>query len=152
VSLGCLQPTEVEWGRALAQRDLEAALAGLPPDAAAALMPLSRIFYSRITSRRFNSRATFEDPSVRLFFPSLAAYSDYYAALVDDLDRAYIQYNRPTVVELRGIERDPEGSLLLRVRFVGQNDLPLRWWTASLEREDEWQWRDGRWWVVPGQV
>jgi hypothetical protein len=42
--------------------------------------------------------------------------------------------------------------LELSLRFVGRNDLPLRWWNASVLRTDEWQWRDGRWWVVPGKV
>ena len=150
--LACLRPPGVEWGKGLAQPDLDLLLAELPTTAAASLLPLSEIFYSRITSRRFNSRATFEDPSVRQFFPSVSAYSDYYAALVDALDLAYIEYYRPHTVELLEIERNPSGSLRLQVRFVGNNDLPLRWWSAALVRRDEWQWRDGRWWVVPGKV
>jgi len=149
---GCATRSGNAWGEVLSEADRSGALADLPEQARTALLPLSEIFYERITSRRFNSRATFEDPSVRQFFPSVAAYSDYYAALVDDLDRAYILYNRPTRVDLLGIERSDSGSLLLSLRFVGKNDLPLRWWNAELERVDEWQWRDGRWYVVPGKV
>lgn len=140
------------WGAELTKSEREAVLAALPAKAARELVPLSRIFYGRITSRRFNSRATFEDPSVRQFFPTIAAYSDYYAALVDALDRAYIRHNRPTRVELIGIQVAASGNLLLKLRFVGRNDLPLRWWTASLVRTDEWTWQDGRWYVVPGKV
>ncbi|MFK7894262.1 MAG: hypothetical protein AB8G23_00400 [Myxococcota bacterium] len=149
---GCVTRGVGSWGDVLSEADRSGALADMPVEARDALLPLSEIFYERITSRRFNSRATFEDPSVRQFFPSVAAYSDYYAALVDDLDRAYILYNRPTRVDLTGIERSDSGSLLLALRFVGDNDLPLRWWSAELERVDEWQWRDGRWYVVPGKV
>jgi hypothetical protein len=116
------------------------------------LISLSEIFYERIASRRFNSRATFEDPSMRQFFPTLAAYSDYYAALVDALERANIRFSRPTEIELVGIEVDPGGSLLLSLRFVGRNDLPLRWWNSTLLRTDKWRWQDDRWWVVPGKV
>jgi hypothetical protein len=116
------------------------------------LFSLSEIFYARITSRRFNSRATFEDPSMRQFFPTVASYSDYYAALVDSLDRANIRFSRPTEVELLGIEVDPSGSLRLSLRFVGRNDLPLRWWDAALLRTDEWRWEEDRWWVVPGKI
>jgi hypothetical protein len=150
--LACLRPPVGEWGAQLAQPDFESLLAQLPTQAAGSLLPLSEIFYSRITSRRFNSRATFEDPSVRQFFPTLSAYSDYYAALVDALDLAHIKNYRPNSVELLEIERIPTGLLRLEVRFVGNNDLPLRWWSAALVRHDEWQWRDGRWWVVPGKV
>lgn len=140
------------WGVELTDTERSAVAAALPEEAARELVPLSEIFYSRITSRRFNSRATFEDPSMRQFFPTIAAYSDYYAALVDALDEAYIEYNRPTRIELLGVEVAASGNLLLKLRFVGRNDLPLRWWRASLVRTDEWSWRDGRWYVVPGKV
>jgi len=150
--LACLRSPGVEWGAQLAQPDFELLLAQLPTQAAASLLPISEIFYSRVTSRRFNSRATFEDPSVRQFFPTVSAYSDYYAALVDALDLAHLENYRPNSVELLEIERNPSGSLRLAVRFVGDNDLPLRWWSAVLVRNDEWQWRDGRWWIVPGKV
>lgn len=152
LGLGCVSPSVSDWGSSIPEAELEAALASLPLTARRQLRPLSEIFYQQITSRRFNSRATFEDPSIRQFFPALAAYSDYYAALVDALDRAHIQYTRPTRVALIGIERIAGDSVSLELRFVGENDLPLRWWTASLERKDQWQWREGRWWVVPGKV
>jgi hypothetical protein len=150
--IGCLGPPAAQWGGALPAGQREQALAALPQDAQRTLLPLSEIFYARITSRRFNSRATFEDPSVRQFFPSLSAYSDYYAALADALETAHIEYSRPYRVDLLGLERLEDGSLRLDLRFVGENDLPLRWWRATLQRSDQWQWRDGRWWVVPGKV
>lgn len=140
------------WGAELTETELQRVAEAFPGEAVAEFLPLSEIFYQRITSRRFNSRATFEDPSVRQFFPTVAAYSDYYAALADDLDRANIRYNRPTRVELVGVDVAENGNLLLRLRLVGRNDLPLRWWSATLTRADEWTWRDGRWYVVPGKV
>jgi hypothetical protein len=154
--LGCARPDTAgelpTWGDGLTDTERSAIRAGFPAEAVAELIPLSEIFYERITSRRFNSRATFEDPSVRQFFPTVAAYSDYYAALVDTLDRANIRYNRPTRIDLLGIEVAPSGNLLLELRFVGRNDLPLRWWDAVLLRTDEWSWQNGRWYVVPGKI
>lgn len=152
VASGCLSTRPVPWAEGLPDSRVDAALQHLPEEARRTLLPLSEIFYARITSRRFNSRATFEDPSMRQFFPTVAAYSDYYAALVDALDLAHIRFNRPTRVELLGIEADPSGSLRLSLRFVGANDLPLRFWRAVLLRTDEWRWSEGRWWVVPGKV
>lgn len=140
------------WGASVPRDERDLALAGLPAAAQSAFLPLSQVFYERIASRRFNSRATFDDPSVRQFFPSVAAYSDYYASLVDVLDRGNIRNNQPTRIELLGLSSTADGVLKLSLRFVGRNDLPLRWWNASVLRTDEWQWRNGRWWVVPGKV
>lgn len=149
---GCVGPSANLWAGSLSEAERAVIFLDLPAEAGGSLIFLSGIFYERIASRRFNSRATFEDPSIRQFFPTLAAYSDYYAALVDALDMANIRFNRPTEIELLGIEVGPAGSLMLSLRFVGRNDLPLRWWNATLRRTDEWRWQDGRWWVVPGKV
>ena len=151
-SAACLGSSASVWDGRLSQEERVAAFRDLPEKARRSLIPLSEIFYARISSRRFNSRATFEDPSMRQFFPTVASYSDYYAALSDALDRANIRYHRPTLIELTGIEVDPSGSLLLSLRFTGRNDLPLRWWNATLLRTDEWVWQDDRWWVVPGKL
>jgi len=153
VSAGCAGTDDAfDWDRDLTDTERAVLVEALPAEAVRQLIPLSEIFYARITSRRFDSRATFEDPSVRQFFPSVAAYSDYYAALVDELDRAHIRYNRPTRIELLGVKIAESGNLLMSLRFVGRNDLPLRWWNATLEREDEWTWNGVRWFVVPGKV
>lgn len=154
--VGCVTPPggagTPDWGSELTDTERGALADAFPPDAVEQLLPLSSVFYTRITSRRFNSRATFEDPSVRQFFPTVAAYSDYYAALVDALDTANIENNRPTRVDLLGIEVDETGRLRASLRFVGRNDLPLRFWGAKLLRTDEWTWREGRWFVVPGKI
>lgn len=153
VGTGCANSGSTgSWGDDLTDKERAEIAAALPAEAVSQLLPLSEIFYGRITSRRFNSRATFEDPSVRQFFTDVASYSDYYAALVDALDRANIRYNRPTRVELLGVEVSETGNLMLDLRFVGRNDLPLRWWSTYLARKDEWRLQDGRWFLVPGKV
>ena len=148
----CATGSSQTWGEAVPRDERDLALAGLPAAAQRAFLPLSAVFYERLSSRRFNSRATFDDPSVRQFFPSVAAYSDYYASLVDVLDQANIRNNQPRQIELLGLSATADGVLELSLRFVGRNDLPLRWWNASLLRTDQWRWQDGRWWVVPGKV
>lgn len=149
---GCAAGNRRSWGADVPRDERDLAFAGLPDAAQAAFLPLTQVFYERIVSRRFNSRATFDDPSVRQFFPSVAAYSDYYASLVDVLDRGNIRNNQPTQIELVGLSSTADGVLELSLRFVGRNDLPLRWWNATVLRTDEWQWKGGRWWVVPGKV
>jgi len=124
----------------------------IPEQALEELVPLARVFYRNVTSRRFNSHATHEDPGLREFFRSLEAYSDYYANLVDALIRGHFEFERPDSAELLAIERVGPNRLRLRVRFYGEDNRPLRFWTVSMEREDEWAWDAGRWWIIPGKV
>jgi len=116
------------------------------------LLPLSSIFYERITARRFNSLATYEDPALREFFRSQAAFSDYYAALAEALDDAHFESLRPTAVRLERIERTAPNAVTVEVTLRGENGLPLRWWSTSVVRRDQWEFESGRWWVIPGKV
>ena len=75
---------------------------------------------------------------------------DHLGVAVSDLDAASKLYGEILGFEISGGEILEDRGL--EVRFVGNNDLPLRWWSAALVRHDEWQWRDGRWWIVPGKV
>lgn len=116
------------------------------------LIPLSAIFYERITARRFNSLATYEDPALREFFRSEAAFADYYASFAEVLDRAHFESLRPTAVRLDRIERTSRNSVAIEVTFRGENGLPLRWWSTSVTRRDRWEFAGGRWWIIPGKV
>jgi hypothetical protein len=116
------------------------------------LLPLTGIFYDRITARRFNSLATFEDPSLREFFQSEAAFADYYASLSEVLDRAHFESIRPTSIRLERMERIAPNRVEVQVHVRGENGLPLRWWSTSVVRRDLWEFSGGRWWVVPGKV
>ncbi len=137
-----------------------------------ALGLLARDFYLRIESRRFNSIATYQDPSLREFFRSDQAWSDYYAHLVQKLEENYFEAVRPTRVEVTSIEFEvpeesppapgagpsggaaepPPPSALVTVRFVGENGRPLRWWTTEMTRVDRWTRLDDRWWIIPGKL
>jgi len=116
------------------------------------LLPLSAIFYERITARRFNSLATFEDPALREYFRNDAAFADYYAAFAEALERAHFESIRPTAVRLDGIERTARNRVVIEVTFRGENGLPLRWWSTHVTRRDQWEFSEGRWWIIPGKV
>jgi hypothetical protein len=138
-----------EWGGGV---DLTALESGPSSVDRARLMSLSSIFYGRISGRRFNSKATYDDPALREFFRSAEAFSDYYADLAEALDSALFESHRPTLVRLRKVEPSGPGRVRLHVHFRGENRLPLRWWSTHLDRVDEWEYFDGRWWIVPGKV
>ena len=116
------------------------------------LLPLSKVFYERTTNRRFNSKATFDDPALREFFRDPAAFADYYANLVEVLDRAFFESHKPTHVWLVRMERIAPKRVEIEVRFRGRNRKPLRFWATEVSQTDEWEFAAGRWWIIPGKV
>jgi hypothetical protein len=109
-------------------------------------------FYERLAARRFNSIATFGDPALREFFESLESFSDYYADLAQDLAEANFEGNRASQVIVDDVCFELPVSARVRVRFVGGDGRPLRWWRTQLERDDRWELREGRWWIIPGKL
>jgi len=116
------------------------------------LVQISKIYYERIANRRYNSKATFDDPALREYFQSPSAFADYYASLSEALERANFESHRPTSVRLLRIERTVSNEVGIEVRFTGENRLPLRWWRTRVKRADRWQFSQGRWWIIPGKV
>jgi len=159
---GCVRPFPGEWGEdaeviGLERRQAQGFWMTSEADEVEQarfdmLIPLSRVFYERTTNRRVNSKATFDDPALREYFRDPAAFADYYANLVEALDRAYFESHKPISVRLERIERIAPKRVLIEVRFRGRNRKPLRFWSTHVTRTDEWEFSSGRWWIIPGKV
>ncbi len=108
-------------------------------------------FYRRLEGRRFNSIASFRDAGLREYFGSDQSFVDYYASLADDLSTAAFERSVPLHTEVQEFLVDAPGRARVKVRIVGENGRPLRFWATSVEREDRWERRDGRWWILPGR-
>jgi hypothetical protein len=113
---------------------------------------LASVFYSRASSRRFNSVSTFHDPGLREFFASEESFADYFANFVEVLTDGHFERNRVIQVRLEEIVFEDPSAALVRVRLWGDNAQPLRWWRVNLLREDRWVSEEGRWWIVPGKL
>lgn len=107
-------------------------------------------FYERLAGRRFNSLTTYRDPALREFFQTPENFSDYFADLAQDLADANFARNQPLATSIEEFVVDAPGRARVRVWLGGDNGLPLRFWSTKLIREDRWERRDGRWWIVPG--
>ena len=118
----------------------------------AELRGLSAVFYSLVINRRFDSIATYRNPALREFFQSDESFSDYYADLAQALTLAYFRANRAHSGQVRELIVDEPNRVRVEVEFAGENARPLRWWDVHLVREDQWQRKDGRWWIVPGKL
>lgn len=109
-------------------------------------------FYLRLRGRRFDTYATYRDDTLRGYFRDHDQYVDYYAELAQALDDAHFDKNRPLRAEIDEFLFDGPGRARVRFRMLGNNDLPLRWGSVGLEREDHWERREGRWWIVPAKL
>lgn len=107
-------------------------------------------FYQRLTGRRFNSLGTYRDPTLREFFETPESFSDYFADLAQALADADFARNQPLATSVEEFVVDGPGRARVRVWMGGENGLPLRFWSTRLVREDRWERRNGRWWIVPG--
>lgn len=117
------------------------------------LSQLADIFYQRLAHRRVNSIATYNDPALREFFRSQEAFADYYADLVQRLDLAHFEANRPSGIRLVSLHVEETADRVVAVvEFRGNNSLPLRFWSVDYERRDVWERADDRWWIIPGKL
>lgn len=113
---------------------------------------LAQVFYTRIINRRFNSIATNHDPALRELFVSPEAFADYFAALSDALSVANFKAMRPTGLRVEQIDLAEVEVALVTVRFRGRNSRPLRFSSVELIQTDRWEFRGGRWWIIPGKL
>ena len=108
-------------------------------------------FYRRLEGRRFNSIASFRDAGLREYFGSEASFVDYYADLADDLSTAWFERSVPLHTDVQEFLVDAPGRARVKIRIVGEDGRPLRFWATSVRREDRWERREGRWWIIPGR-
>ncbi|MFQ5418629.1 MAG: hypothetical protein ACE5FL_16500 [Myxococcota bacterium] len=110
------------------------------------------VFYGRLVRRRFNTLETFNDPVLRDQFRTENHFFDYYADLAESLRDAHFERNRPVDVAVRGFVFETPESVRVQVRFLGEDNRPLRPNKTSLIRLDRWERSDGRWWMTPGKL
>jgi hypothetical protein len=109
-------------------------------------------FYQHLIRRRFNTLETFNDPALREQFRTENRFFDYYADLAQSLDYANFERSRPISVDLQAYIFETPNVARVQVRFVGNDDRPLRPNRTALIRLDRWERFDGRWWMTPDKL
>jgi len=102
--------------------------------------------------RRFNTLETYNDPRIRDQFRTENQFFDYYADLAQSLDDADFERARPIRVEIQDFLFESQERVHVQVRFVGDDDRPLRPNRTTLRRVDRWERVDGRWWLAPERL
>jgi len=109
-------------------------------------------FYGHLIRRRFNTLETFNDPALRGQFQTENRFFDYYADLAQSFDYANFERSRPVSVDLQAYIFETPNVARVQVRFVGNDDRPLRPNRTALIRLDRWERFDGRWWMTPDKL
>lgn len=109
-------------------------------------------FYLRLAHRRFNTLETYSDRIMRDHFRSPNLFLDYYADLAQAFADAHVERRRPLLVEVLEMRFEDPQQARVRVRFIGEDDRPLRPNEVAFIRVDRWEWADGTWWVQPGKI
>jgi len=112
----------------------------------------AQAFYARLVQRRFNTLETFKDPLLRESFQTENRFFDYYADLAETLREAHFERARPIEIEIEGFVFESPDAARVQVRFVGEDNRPLRPNKVSLVRLDRWERADQRWWMTPGKL
>lgn len=130
----------------------EAGAAAVPPETALSLRRRMDGFYLRLAHRRFNTLETYSDRIMREHFRSPALFLDYYADLAQAFADANFEKRRPRAIEIQEFLFENPGQARVQVRFVGDDDRPLRPGRVEMVRVDRWEWAEGSWWVQPGKL
>ena len=120
------------------------------PETALAFQERAEEFYGRLIRRRFNALETFSDRALRSRFRTDDAFFDYYADLASAFEEAHFERNRPSEAIVFDFLFGTPTSVLVQVRYTGQDNRPLRPNDVMLIRIDRWDLHEGDWWVAPG--
>lgn len=132
----------------------------MPPDGAVAVAPETALsfhgrandFYQRLIQRRFNTLETFNDLVLREHFETLDSFFDYYADLAEKFHQANFDKSRPNTVVVEEFVFEDPGRVRVQIRFIGDDDRPLRPDRTQLIRRDLWERKNGSWWVRPAKL
>ena len=122
------------------------------PAASLAFYMQASEFYDGLVQRRFNTLETFNDPLLRGQFQSESRFFDYYADLADSLNQADFERSRPVRVDIQDFIFENPWLVHVQLRFVGEDDRPLRPNKTTLGRLDRWERVDGQWWLAPEKL
>jgi len=126
--------------------------APVPPAESLSFDLRANAFYTGLMQRRFNTLETYNDPRIRDQFRTENQFFDYYADLAQSLDDADFERARPIRVEIQDFLFESQERVHVQVRFVGDDDRPLRPNRTTLRRVDRWERVDGRWWLAPERL
>jgi len=109
-------------------------------------------FYAMLEGVSLPALMTFENPKLRGYFSSSAAYADYYSALATLARQNTLRDGQAQSVRVREFHFDGPEQAVVDVILTGKHERELRFWDIDLERRDVWRRVDGVWVIVPEKL
>jgi hypothetical protein len=109
-------------------------------------------FYRSLEGVPLAATITFSNPALHQYFPTPAAFSDYYSALATMARQNTLRYGQVHAARIREFHFDGPDQAVVDVLLTGKHERELRFWDIDVERRDIWRRIDGVWMIVPEKL
>lgn len=109
-------------------------------------------FYASLENVPMDAVRTFQNPELRDYFASEAAFMDYYSSIANQVRRSNMLNSRPDRVRVNEFRFESPGIARVEVQITGPYQRTLRFWGVELRRTDTWSRRDGVWVLTPDKL
>lgn len=109
-------------------------------------------FYRSLEGVPLAATITFNDPELPQYFPTPAAFADYYSSLATMARQKTLRYGEARRVRIREFHFDGADQAVVDVVLTGKHERELRFWDIDVERRDIWRRIDGVWVIVPEKL
>ena len=109
-------------------------------------------FYHSLQGVPLAATITFYNQELHQYFPTPAAFSDYYSGLATIVRQNTLRDGQAGSVRIREFHFDGPDQAIVDVVFTGKHVRELRFWDIDIDRHDIWRRVDGIWVIVPDKL
>ena len=109
-------------------------------------------FYRALEGVPLAATLTFYNSELHEYFPTPAAFSDYYSSLATLARQKTLRDGQARTVRIREFHFSAPDQAVVDVVLTGKHERELRFWDIDLERTDIWRRVDGVWVIVPEKL
>lgn len=109
-------------------------------------------FYHLLEGVPLAATITFNNRELHQYFPSPAAFSDYYSSIATVARQNTLRDGQARSVRIREFHFDSADQAVVDVVLTGKHERELRFWDIDLDRRDVWHRVDGVWVIVPEKL
>lgn len=109
-------------------------------------------FYDALSEVPLDAWVTYESRDMRGYFPTPAAYADYYSALATEAREATLRDASARSVRIREFRFEGADQAVVEFELRGQHERQLLFWDVKIDRRDVWRRVEGVWLLFPEKL